>query len=625
MRQLVVLAAAVLFLATAPLHAQHLGARLQWQPETMAVDARLDQPVTIEILGRAAVPALEILSEATGVSLAVAPENLDTVGERKLTIVSKGLTLKAIMVRLPEALRECHWDIDDSGDEPTYLLHRNAGADQTIEWLIARDAARQAEKQRAERVNRMEEAKRAMSMSPEELVELEKTDPLLARSVQDPHSRDLLEILLTLPPEQAAQFRETGKVYIPYLEASERIQQAVLRIGRMWRPESAGNLPPDADTPEEILHWQSYLPHDLVKFEDWNVEHGFGIRLTLAIPTSRGLLDNYVNHGISDVALHPRYCSLDDGESRFTRLLMATGVPDKETAFQTAMNHDKEGFRADAGKREERHQREWIDPTDPALLQTIVLGEAKFDDIAQLQGFLANETGIPIISDFFTLRAPYLSEEVRQGIPLWRLLYLIGEDDFRNEDVYLWQRSGDCLVFHRADWPHLAKAEIPEWLIADCRARIEDHSELTLDDLAEIAVVLEARGLPTNAFPRDLQRAGISSLRQHARWAVLLYASLSPEQREAITAPEGLPFSDMTAVQRQQVLDRAAQRPVPVQREQAYRATFHLVAVIQEAHGRRFSITKLELRFPGVTDEAMVAFKRLESPVRPQPEAAGPQ
>ncbi len=68
MRGLLILS---LIASTSPAHAQHLSARLQWQPETMAVDARLDQPVEIEIIGRAAVPAMELLSEKTGVSLGV--------------------------------------------------------------------------------------------------------------------------------------------------------------------------------------------------------------------------------------------------------------------------------------------------------------------------------------------------------------------------------------------------------------------------------------------------------------------------------------------------------------------------------------------------------------------------
>jgi hypothetical protein len=221
------------------------------------------------------------------------------------------------------------------------------------------------------------------------------------------------------------------------------------------------------------------------------------------------------------------------------------------------------------------------------------------------------------------MRGPYVANEYRQGIPLWLLLYRMGEDDFRNGDVYLWQRVERAIIFHRADWPALAKVEIPEWLIAECRARLQEHNEFTLDDLAELAVVLDSRKLPTDAFPRDLQRAGISSLRQDARWAILLYASLSAEQREAISTPDGLPFSDMTIAQRQQVIARAAQRQVPLKRGQAYQATFRLVDAIQEAHGTRFSITKFELRFPDTTDEAMVSFKRLPEETPAKADAAG--
>ncbi len=50
----------------------------------------------IEILGRAAVPALKLLSEKTGVSLGVMPEDVKTLGERKLTIIAQGCTLKAL-------------------------------------------------------------------------------------------------------------------------------------------------------------------------------------------------------------------------------------------------------------------------------------------------------------------------------------------------------------------------------------------------------------------------------------------------------------------------------------------------------------------------------------------------
>ena len=594
----------LLLVVAAPLTAQHLPSRLQWQPATMPADPRLDQPVQIDIIGRAAVPALELLSQATGVSLGVAPEDLNTVGERKLTIISRSLTLKAIMVQLPEALQEAHWDVDASGEEPLYLLHRNAGAEQTVKWLEERDAARQAEKQRAERVNRMEEAKRALQMPPEELAELEKTDPLLARSVQDPHARDLLEILLTLPDDQAERFRDTGALAIPYVEAPETLQTAIHRIAVWFVPRWGGE-----QLPEEVKDWRNRLGHATIIFQDNNVEHGWGVWVSLGIPSEQGY------PVIHDIALHPRYCNLDEGQPCYTRLLVATGTPDEDTAFQTAIARDKEGFRADAAKREERHRREWIEPTDPDLLQTIVLGEAKFADFAELQAFIANETGISIVSDFFTLPAPDLSDDVRQGLPLWRLLHLIGEDDFRNEDVYHWQKRGHCLVFHRADWPALAKAESPEWLIADCRAKLQEHNEFTLDDLAEIAVILDSRHLPTDRFPEDLQRAGVHRASDYNRWALLLYASLTPDQKAKLLTPEGLSFDDMTIAQRQVVLDRAAKRPMPLEPGQAQQATLALVESSEERRGRRLDKTELQLRFPSVTDSALVRFKV----IAPQP------
>jgi len=42
------------------------------------------------------------------VNLGIPPENLDTVGEPKLTIISGGIPLKAIIAHIPEALRERH-------------------------------------------------------------------------------------------------------------------------------------------------------------------------------------------------------------------------------------------------------------------------------------------------------------------------------------------------------------------------------------------------------------------------------------------------------------------------------------------------------------------------------------
>jgi hypothetical protein len=606
------LALAVALLTTCPSFAQHdLGAREQWQPQVSDTDARLRQPVEIEVLGRAAVPALELLSEATGVSLSVAPEDLATVGERKLSIFAQGCTLKDIMVQIPEALQECHWDIDPSGSEPVYLLHRNAGVENTTKWLADRDAARRAGERRAQRVARMDEARRALKMSPEELAELEKTDILMARSVQDPHSRDLLEILLALPRDQADEFRDTGQLELDYVKAPERLQKAMHRIAD-WFTDRWGS----ENLPEELRNWQEHLSHATISFQDCGVDHGWGIWLSLNIPNEQGYPT------IHDVALHPRYCNLDEGQPCYTRLLVATGAAaNEDAAFEMVKQRDFEGFRVDAAKREERHKKEWIEPADPDLLQTIVLGDEAFSDFAEVQRFIARKTGLSIISDYFTVHTPYIPDDVRKGVPLWRLLYLLGEDEFRG-DVYLWEKAGKCLVFHRVDWYGLARVEVPEWLIQACRAKLTEQGFLTLNDLAELAVLLDSQDLPAADFPRDFQRAGLHGGLAANSWALLLYASLSPEQLEKLRSPEGLTFTDMTISQRQRVIDRAAALPRPLTRDQAYQATFHLVQEVEEHRGRRFAKTELQLQFPDQTDRANVQFRRLkpegESPASPK-------
>jgi hypothetical protein len=275
-----------------------------------------------------------------------------------------------------------------------------------------------------------------------------------------------------------------------------------------------------------------------------------------------------------------------------------------------AKDLDIKGFRFSDARREERRKRGWIEPTDPALLQTIVIGDREFSEFAHVQAFIAEETGLPVISDYFTLRPLHIPDEVREGAPLWRLLYVLGEDHFHG-DMYLWEKVGDCLLFHRVDWYRLVRTEIPEAIIADYRARAEAQGELTIDDLAELAVLVEARDLYVSGFPRDLQTSGIYAASPYNRWGLLLYASLSSEQQEKLRSPQGLSFDEMTIAQQRQVLDRVAERPVHLPRGAAYRATFHLVESVEDSRGRPFAKTEFQLRFPEVTDSAIVRARLL--------------
>jgi hypothetical protein len=281
------------------------------------------------------------------------------------------------------------------------------------------------------------------------------------------------------------------------------------------------------------------------------------------------------------------------------------------------------GFQAEDKKREERRKREWREPTDPVLLQMITVGDRAFADFAEVQSFIARETGLSAISDYFTLRAPHpqLSDDIRAGIPLWRLLYLLGDDHHyllgqeHTGHTSLWRKVGSCLVFHRVDWYALAKAEISESLISEYRRRLEAQGSFTIDDLAELAVEMDSRGLSTRSFPHDLQEAGLY-LPHHTIQQLLLYASLSPGQQGDLAGPDGLAFSDMTMVQRRQVIELAGQWHIPQPDRQARRASFHLVESVKERFGRRLACTELELRFPEPPQhlpKALVLVRELES------------
>jgi len=606
MRHLV-LVSLLLLIAVPALAQQYPMSPWQWQPQLIEngfdLDRRLEQPVTIEIMGRSAVSALKLLAEKTGVDLSVSPESLLTLGERKVTVIAKDCSLKTIMVQIPHSLQECHWLIDTRGTQPVYQLHRNAGVGATMKWLTEKNVPGAAKRIRESRLARMEEARQALTMTPEELAELEKTDLLMARTMRDPYARNLVEALLSLPPQQEEQLRDTGQVSLAYAQASPTLQKAVQQMGEWQRAAIAAKYPNAPNDPT----WREHLPGSSLIFQDMNTDHGFGIYLKV---DWEGDVEGRGMGNLFDTALQPRFASLDDGESRFVRLLVATGTSDEKTAYGIVEGLDHAGFRHDDVKREERRKKEWIEPTDPALLQTVKLGDRQFADFAEIQEFISDQTGLSVVSDYFTLRRFYLRDEARAGLPLWRLLYSLGEDDFWG-DVYLWRKAGNLLIFQRADWYALAPKELPESLITEYREKLRAQGEFTLDDLAELAVILNSRGLTEPTWPKDLTSAHIQLANG---WALRFYASLSPDQRVKVRSAAGLSYADMTIAQRREVADRgAAGRPVVPENEATW-AVFSLAERTEGSGTQHSAFTQLELRFPGRTDVALVGFRRSETP-----------
>ncbi len=534
---------------------QHqFGLREQWQPKSVGgydPDRRIEQPVHIEILGRAAIPALALLSEKTGVSLLIAPEDLETVGERKFTVIAQGCSLKAIMVQLPKALQECHWDIVPSSEEPVYLLHRNGGAEATMVQLIDEEPALLAEGTRPAREARIADARAALAMSPDELKELAKTDPLLAAAAKDPETRRWMELFVSLPADQMEEFSRTGWLPTDMPAASPALQEAV-------RDHAASRYQEAKQKNEHPEFWQAFtegLDDANLTYQDTdryatNNPIGWGICLLIDATTKSG-----ASYGDTTLLVPPR------GPGRHVArhlraLLVRTGL-DGKAADALLADLQKQSGQERLEARDQKRQREWREPQSLELHKEVVLPFTDPVDPVQVQQFLAKETGLSFVSDYFTTRGPRpIPEEARAKMPVWRLLYLLGEYWFW---TYNWNEAGDCLVFHDRTWCSSALKECPESLLTAFRERLAKQGALTLNDAAAFAMELDRRR-PRNPklrkkfpmVPSDLKAAGLSG---HAVGSevLLLYATLTPEQKVQAGSDAGLAYGEMTPAQQARV------------------------------------------------------------------------
>jgi len=513
--------------------AQHLSERAQWQPQTPPIDSRLDQPVEIEIIGRAAVPALEMLSEQTGVSLGVAPEDLDTVGERKFTIISRGLPLRAIMVQLPEALREAHWDVADHDGQLGYLLHRNSGAQATMAALRQRDRSPEElqARARAHRSSRLEAARRALEMSPAELDRLEQSDILLARAVRDSISRPAMEALFSLPGDKMDLLLSAGEAEITFDEASAWLQDIArtdLRLNRTpeWQANDGAEFSPGLA--EELLSSVRFA----FRF------HVTGVHLILRPGSQPGSRVWSVIIAVPAASCPPGF------EQRPERLLIRTGTPEEEAReiVRRLTEQWQEGAPAGA-------ELEPAAQPDSQLTDVVLLDCAERLDLAEVQRIIAGRTDISIISDYFTMGPWDVPKDVRQGVPVWQLL----EQLCASAD-YEWRRVGHCLVFNHRTWYQMVREEAPESVLVHYREKLEAGHDLSPREL--VAIARSVHGLPYRergpAPPEE--RYAYELLDSFARWALGLCDSITEEQALALFSQEGLHYGEMREEQHVQFL-----------------------------------------------------------------------
>jgi hypothetical protein len=577
------------------------GLRDQWQPQTEH-DPRLAQPVHIEILGRAAAPALELLSKESGVSLSVAPENLETVGDRKLTVIAQGCSLKSLMVQIPNALQECHWDVDVTGKEPVYLLHRNAGAEATMAELAEAETRHLQEEGRAFREERVESTRKALAMSPEELAELAKTDPLMVASVKDPDARAQMELFVSLPSEAMQEFLTTGSATLSYTSAPERFQQGCQDLLRRHTESSKER----GDSGLSDLYAYGLGNPDAVSFTYANYDRpewpsGTWLGVNVFRPDGGAVMGSSAWHA----ATPPRAPRNDEYDLKSWRdMFVQAGLANDKSAEVLATDLARKREREAREARDARRAAEWREPRSPELHKVVTLPFEEKAEVVEVQQFLAKESGLSFISDYFTTWGPQdVPEEAKAAMPAWRLMYLLGENWVWRYD---WNEAGDCVVFHDRRWYDRVGREMPESLVGELREKLSRQGCLTVDDIASAAAELERRRPASPALqrgwivvPEDLQEAGAHG-NALASPALLLYASLTLEQKEKARGPRGLRYQEMTA--RQQNLARRSSTTGndrrPLLEDQLTKAVFRATERAETVESKPKLVYEFRVEFP---------------------------
>ncbi len=546
-------------------------AREQWQTHVDS-DTRLLQPVQIEIAGESVVSALECLSEEVGVLLSVAPEDLATVGERKLTIIAQGLSLKGIMVQLPTALQECHWDIQTKGPQPAYLLHRNGSAESAMVEAMEDAVLGVEEEARPRRTARVEAARQALAMSPQELAELAETDPLLAAAVKDPYWRSNMEIFFSLPQEMMDEFLSTGEVGMALATAPDELQTAVSEYLR----SQLGDEEDGSRQNQSTTHYTTLMVEnmDQVKlcYTDYAFARGLGgigLRISANVMQGGGEFSLGSRTIPQRVIFNPPWVPDDRVTRKYRDRLIESGY-DVETAdaviARLVAQFDEEAI----ARRDRKREMEWREPRNAELKRKVTLPFQGPTEPEEMHRFIAKQTGLSVVSDYFAAWGPQrIPEEAKTAQPIWWLLYVLGESWFPEYHPdypggYVWEDAGNCLVFHDRSWYRRAPQEYAGSLFVAYREKLERQGQFTLDDAAAFLVELDRRR-PTHPelqrlFPRapeDLRAAGLGNL----NWpTVRIYAALSPAQREKARSAAGLPYREMTAGQKELVLQSSTSR-----------------------------------------------------------------
>lgn len=177
---------------------------IQEPAQDVWADPRLDQKITYQARHKQVRLILDELSTQTGVTLKSGYSNMDwQVRDRRMTISVKDLPLRELMESIARVM-SFKWSVSDSGGVACYRLYMDRRA------LL--QAQSQYKRQMAAYLKEMEKRRREFidglmgmnELSPEQLADLEETDPQLYAFARNYAGQKVAGLIRALPQVQAA-------------------------------------------------------------------------------------------------------------------------------------------------------------------------------------------------------------------------------------------------------------------------------------------------------------------------------------------------------------------------------------------------------------------------------------
>jgi len=533
-------------------------------------DKRLDKRVTLEVNYVKLQEVADSLCKQSGVVVKAGSGERDwKVREQLVTVHAKDVPLSKVLDQVTKLLSFC---ISREGKENewTYIIWQDKkGRDLEAEMLNAQreEAAQRVAKSRQGTVDL---AKDALEMSPEEAMKQRDKNPVLAYMGGTKTGRGFSSFLsyfqANFPTEYDLMMR--GKhVYVPLSGLPANMQQAItdmtsggiadaIKKAIDLEKKNTGDVVPDL-TPYQMV-FQPATEESGPEIESL----GFGglAFLTGLGPDGKPLNDKYGG------GLPMSVSALTDPDSALGKMISDALISVEQGKSLDDMNkdlndrvNDNPDFAAEALAHESPTEKN--PPTDPELTREVEIkdvlngaGAKAFigKDSDKYQGKILVEIsraiGSPVLKEQYAGEMVVLGLFVRPGKqPLYKVL--IGLE----KAGCTWARDDGVLRIRPNDWALLRSYAIPGSFMAHYRDLLNSKGELTLDDVAGIASGL-TDGQIDHTFRSDsdfsfLESALSGTQDSGSRALLRFYASLTPEQRQAVAVDPGLAFGGLTDAQ----------------------------------------------------------------------------